>query len=103
MSISNIKYLLNKSDVRVFSWDERYNEIVFIESNKNYIIIKAKEFINKFIKYVFLRKLSETELDNLKKYIINNGEKISKEDYNNRIATREKAEKAMQVDYSKFI
>lgn len=103
MSISNIKYLLNKTDIRVFSWNERYNEIVFIESNKNYIIIKAKEFINKFIKYVFFRRLSETELDNLKSYIINNGEKISKEDYNNRIETREKAEKAMQVDYSKFI
>ncbi len=103
MSISNIKYLLNKSDLRIHNWNENYNEIVFTESNKDYIIINAKEFINKFIKYVYIRKLSETEYDSLKKYIISNGEKISREDYNSRIETREKAEKATQVDYSKFV
>lgn len=103
MSISNIKYLLTKKDIKVHSWDDRYNEIVFIENNRNYIIIKAKALINNFINYVFLRKLSEAEYDNLKKYVINNGEKISKEEYNSRIETREKAEKTMQVDYSKFV
>lgn len=103
MSISNIKHLFNKSNLRIHSWNENYNEIVFTENNKDYIIINAKGFVNKFIKYVYASKLTETEYDSLKKYIINNGEKISKEDYNSRIETREKAEKAMQVDYNKFV
>ena len=35
--------------------------------------------------------------------MLKNLEKISREEYNSRSETREKAEKAMQVDYSKFI
>ena len=103
ISISNMKFLLDKSQRRIYKWDTKYNEIVFYGDNKKYIIVNAKQFINKFIELVFCRKLQEKEIEDINKYVMKNGEVIEREEYISRIETREKAEKAMQVDYSKFV
>lgn len=103
ISISNMKFLLDKSQRRIYKWDTQYNEIVFYGDNKKYIIVNAKQFINKFIELVFCRKLQEKEIEDINKYVMKNGEVIESEEYISRIETREKAEKAMQVDYSKFV
>lgn len=103
ISISNMKFLLSKSQRRIYKWDTQYNEIIFYGENKKYIIVNAKKFINKFIELVFCKRLKEIEIDDVNKYVIKNGEVIDSKEYISRIETREKAERAMQVDYNKFI
>lgn len=80
-----------------------YNEIIFSKDNKQFFIVNAKRTVNHFIKYVFSNSLTKESLDEIFKYVIKYGEKLSKEEYDNRLKDREKAEKAMQVDYSNFV
>lgn len=102
-SINNIRFLLNKSNIRIHTWDIQYNEIVFCIDNRQYHIINAKKFINNYIKFVFSKKLNDSNIKDIIKYVTKNGSKTTIEEYNNIIKTREKADKSMQVDYSKFV
>lgn len=103
ISVNNIKFLLSKTIRKIYKWDIRYNEIVFFEENNKYCVVELKKFINAFKECVFNRKLDVKQIENINNYVIKNGEKISKEEYENRIEMREKVDKSMQTDYSKFV
>lgn len=102
-SIYNIRYLLKKSTRKVYKWDIMYNEIIFFEDEDNYCIVKLKEFINHFKRLVFMKKLDIKDIEDINKYVLKKGQKISKENYTNTVKSREKTNKSMQVDYSKFV
>lgn len=105
ISASNLKHLLRKYSLNIDSWNLDYNEIIFIEYIKTkgivYKILDLKKFINDFLNYIFKTHLNENELEKIKKYIQNSSTMTEKE-YKDILERREKEEKAMQVDYSKF-
>ena len=82
--------------------DIRYNEIVFLGKDDKYYIVELKKFVNLFKKYVFSKKLDNDQIKSINEYVLKNAEEINKEEYENRIEMREKADRAMQVDYSNF-
>lgn len=102
-SISTMKFLLNKSNIRIYDWNTQYNEIVFYGSNDNYIIVKAKQFVNNFIEYIFSNKLLDKDIKKICDYVFKNSESISIKEYKDRIETREKADKGLHTDYSRFV
>lgn len=101
-SVSNIKFLSSKSLIRIYKWDIRYNEIVFLGKDDKYYIVELKKFVNLFKKCVFSKKLDNDQIKSINEYVLKNAEEINKEEYENRIEMREKADRAMQVDYSNF-
>ena len=82
--------------------DIRYNEIVFLGKDDKYYIVELKKFVNLFKKCVFSKKLDNDQIKSINEYVLKNAEEINKEEYENRIEMREKADRAMQVDYSNF-
>lgn len=102
-SISTMKFLLNKSNIRIYDWNTQYNEIVFYGNNDNYIIVKAKQFVNNFIEYIFSNKLLDKDIQKIYDYVLKNSESISIKEYKDRIETREKTDKGLHTDYSRFV
>lgn len=102
-SIHNIRFLLNRSKRKIYEWEVWYNEIVFFDDDANYLIVELKQFINVFKEYVFLKKLNPNQIEKINNYVKKYGRKINKKEYEDRLEMREKADKATQVDYSKFV
>ncbi|MDO5557642.1 MAG: hypothetical protein Q4G05_05335 [Clostridia bacterium] len=101
-SILNIRYLLVKSIIKIYEWDIEFNEVVFILNKNEYYIVRIKEFLNDFIELVFIKELSRIDLIRIEMYILKKGEKVNKEECDNRIKVRKKVDKLMNMDYSKF-
>ena len=102
-AVAKMQFLIGNRGLKIVKWDMDYNEIIASEDCKQFFIVNAKQTVNDFIRYVFSNKLSKENVDEINKYVIKNGEKVTKEEYENRLKDREKAEKVMQVDYSNFV
>ena len=107
ISVRNLKHLLSKYSLNIKNWDLEFNEITFAEYNtekKNmYRIINLKKFINSFISLLYKNNLKEDEILKVKEYIKNNSSIMSEEEYKETLDRRERQEKAMQVNYNKFV
>lgn len=107
ISVSNLKYLLRKYSLNIESWNLDYNEIIFTEYTKTkeilYKILDLKKFVNNFLSYIFKKHLDKIELEKIKKYIQNSSSTMTDKEYKDILERREIEEKAMQVDYSKFV
>lgn len=107
ISASNLKHLLRKYSLNIDSWNLDYNEIIFAEYTKTkevlYKILDLKKFVNNFLSFIFKRHLDENELEKMKNYIQNSSFTMTDKEYKDTLERRKREEKAMQVDYSKFV
>ena len=102
IAMRNLKYILEKNNIVVETWDNNYNELVIRKSvNSNLLqILSLKEFILKNKNEVFENKLDELKVKEIKKYIQNNSREVKEEEYNNMITERIKKEEKLKNSYN---
>lgn len=105
-AIRNLRYILDKNNISIISWDTNYDEVVIKrELNSKIVqIMSLKKFVQQYKNEVFAKEIETVKIKEIKKYIQTNAKEMEEKEYKSIVKERIRQEEKMQnkYDFAKY-